>query len=294
MSMKRSDRVRRNEVLLLPECLDDYISADNEVRVLDAYIEKLDLGSLGFRLKAEHTVGSPVTFERPVLLKLLVYGYLNQIRSSRRLERETQRNLEVIWLTEKAQPDHWTINEFRKVNFKAFKALMREFQKVCLRLGLFGKELQAIDGSFFRAQNGKSNNWTKSKLDALEKKIDTAIEAYGQALEDAQETDEADGEPAEVQCDAPAEENAGEQEQAEEDESEAPPKNLRAEGTLEELRAKFGTRPTLGGRVSRRDRIARLTAKFAGTQASSLATRLAASGLSSGSGDFSCGSFRRS
>jgi len=113
--------------MLLPECVEDYVSEQNPVRVLDVYIENLDLGALGFDLEAEGTVGAPVCFEPKTLLELLVYGYLNQIRSSRKLEAETRRNLEVIWLTEKAQPKYWTINQFRKNNAKAFREVLRDF-----------------------------------------------------------------------------------------------------------------------------------------------------------------------
>lgn len=257
--MKVSHRIRRQDQQLLPECLDDYISKDNPVRALDIFVDKLDLGALGFEVKAEHTVGAPTSFERPVLLKLLIYGYLNQIRSSRKIEAETGRNLEVIWLTEKAQPDHWTINEFRKVNLKAFKAVLRDFHKVCGQLKLFGKELEAIDGSFFKALNNKSNNYTQSKLDRLETKIDAAIDAYNEALD--QEVSDKDKDKLEPHQSSPQEEvtNPAEVapttlsgktkdrqqhlcfEQAESDpeaESGEAPKNLRAEGTLEELQAK--------------------------------------------------------
>ena len=211
--MKANGRLRRQDQLLLPECLDDYVAADNPVRALDVFVDSLDLGSLGFEIKAPSTVGAPLTYERETLLKLLVYGYLNQIRSCRRLEVETKRNLEVIWLTEKAQPDHWTINEFRKTNLKAFRNVLRQFHRVCQRLSLFGKELEAIDGAFFKALNNKANNYTQAKLDRLEKKIDAAIDAYNTALdEETAETAETDGRK--------------------------PPKNLRAVGTPEELQAK--------------------------------------------------------
>lgn len=182
--MSKATRQRRQEVLLLPECLDDYVSADNPVRALDQYVETLDLAKLEFDLKAESSVGRPVEYRPHVLLKILVYGYLNQIRSSRKLEKQTKVNLEVIWLTEKAQPDHWTINDFRKRNTSAFKQVLRNFHKVCDVLELFGKELLAGDGSFFKALNNKAGNFTEAKLDKLEAKIDAAIEAYDQALEE--------------------------------------------------------------------------------------------------------------
>lgn len=166
----------RAEVLLLPECLDDYVSAENPVRILDAYVNELNLAKLKFEVKADATVGRPCEYSPAVLLKLLIYGYLNQVRSSRKLEAETKRNLEVIWLIEKAQPDHWTINHFRRKNRNAFKQVLREFHRLCQKMELFGRELQAIDGSFFKARNSKANNFTRTKLDTLEAGIDAKIE----------------------------------------------------------------------------------------------------------------------
>ena len=185
--MSRGCQLRRQETSFLPECLDDYVGPDNSVRALDLYIDKLDLGQLGFHVKAENTVGSPVDFPANVMLKILIYGYLNQVRSSRKLERETKRNVEVIWLTEKAQPNYWTINEFRKQNRAAFKNVLKDFHQVCAALELFSRELIAIDGSFFKALNNKSNNFTKARLDKLEARIDKAIEDYDQALDESED-----------------------------------------------------------------------------------------------------------
>ena len=211
---------------MLPECLDDYVDADNPVRALDHYVETLNLGELKFDLKSEGTVGRPLDYRPQVLLKILIYGYLNQIRSSRKLEKQTKVNLELIWLAEKAQPDHWTINDFRRRNGTAFKQVLRNFHRVCDVLELFGKELLAGDGSFFKALNNASGNYTRSKLDKLEARIDAAIEAYNEALEEDVRQDE----KPEAK---PADEDSGEK-------SDEPVevKNLRAEGSLEELQSK--------------------------------------------------------
>jgi len=187
--MGNSKAINRDEIMLLPERLDDYVSVDNPVRVLDAWVDKLDLPALGFSVKEKWSVGRP-GFDEGSLLKLLVYGYLHRIRSSRRLEVETKRNLEVIWLTCKRQPDHWTINNFRKRNRKAFKAALREFHFVCMKLALFGRELIGIDGTFFKASNSKVRNFTQAKLDAMTAKVDKAIEEYDQALEKAEKEEQ--------------------------------------------------------------------------------------------------------
>lgn len=181
---------RRQEVMLLPECLDDYVRADNPVRVLDAYVDSLDLGLLGFDVKTGGAPGRPSTYSAEALLKLLIYGYLNQIRSSRKLEAETHRNLEVIWLIERAHPDHWTINHFRKKNADAFKKVLRNFHGIADFLQLFGREIEAIDGSFFKALNNKSKNFTRAKLNRLEEKIDKAISEYTEALADGDDESE--------------------------------------------------------------------------------------------------------
>ena len=244
--MSKATQLSRLEVLLLPECLDDYVSADNPVRVLDRYIETLDLADLGFDLPDGNGAGRPVEYRPHALLKILVYGYLNQIRSSRKLEKQTKINLEVIWLTERAQPDHWTINNFRKKNSSAFKEVLRNFHKVCDVLNLFGKELLAGDGSFFKALNNKARNFTESKLDKIEAKIDAAIEAYDEALDEKAEDESSPA--AEVKSEAEqAPEPETETELKLDSESEAEGssavepvkvKNLRAVGTLEELQAK--------------------------------------------------------
>lgn len=224
---------RRQEILLLPECLDDYVGEDNPVRALDLFVDQLDLPKLGFSVKEKHSVGRPVEFLPQQLLKLHIYGYLNQIRSSRKLERETKRNLEVIWLMEKAQPDHWTINEFRRRNKKAFKNVLREFHKICDLLELFGKEIAAIDGSFFKALNNKSKNFTAAKLEKLEQKIDAAIEAYDQALEENDLAQSDSEEPSSEQAESESEDQI-DRDAFEEMEV----KNFQPSGSIKELQAK--------------------------------------------------------
>lgn len=135
----------REEVLLFPEAIDDYITAENPVRFIDAFVSSLDLADLGFTRAQPAATGRPA-YDPADLLKLYVYGYLNRVRSSRLLERESQRNVEVMWLTGKLTPDFKTIADFRKDNLAAIKAVCREFTLLCKKLELFGGELIAIDG----------------------------------------------------------------------------------------------------------------------------------------------------
>ena len=172
----------RNQSILFPESMDDYISDNNPVRIIDVYIEKLDMKKLGFS-KAECPSRGRPPYDPKDLLKLYLYGYLNRIRSSRRLEHEAARNIEVIWLLKKLKPDFKTIADFRKDNKKAIKNVFRDFNKVCDQWSLFGKELVAIDGSKFRASNSKKNNFSAKKLSRRLKHIDEKIEQYMQELD---------------------------------------------------------------------------------------------------------------
>src|SRR5918997_1660257 len=142
----------RDEVLLFPESLDDYITAENPVRFIDAFVSSLDLAELGFARAVRAKTGRP-GYDPADLLKLYTYGYLNRVRSSRTLEREAQRNVEVMWLLKKLKPDHKTIADFRKDNPAAIKRVCREFTLLCKKMELFGAELVAVDGSEFRAVN---------------------------------------------------------------------------------------------------------------------------------------------
>jgi len=171
----------RNQIILLPDNVDDYVDENNTVRVIEAYINSLDMEQLGFSKPAPNDTGRPM-YNPKDLLKLYVYGYMNRIRSSRRLETETKRNLEVIWLLGKLSPDHKTISRFRCDNTKALKNIFRDFVKLCMKLNLYGKELVAIDGSKFKAVNSKDRNFGAKKLEDRIARIDAKIEAYLEEL----------------------------------------------------------------------------------------------------------------
>ena len=144
----------RSQVTLLPECLDDYIADDNPVRVVDAYVEELDLQELGFEGAEPAVTGRPA-YHPVVLLKIYIYGYLNRIQSSRRLEREAQRNVELMWLTGRLAPDFKTIADFRRDNGAGIRNVCRRFIVLCRDLKLFSQALVAIDGSKFKAVNSR-------------------------------------------------------------------------------------------------------------------------------------------
>jgi len=139
----------RQQGMLMPARVEDYVGEENPVRAIDAYVESIDLAELGY----EHTIGGQSPGQPPyppgALVKLYLYGYLNHIRSSRKLEKETLRNLEVIWLIKGLRPSYKTIADFRKNNLKALKGVNKDFLQVCKELGLFGGELVGIDGSLF-------------------------------------------------------------------------------------------------------------------------------------------------
>ena len=181
----------RNQIILFPECMDEYISDDNSVRVIDEYVEQLDIKNLGFD-KAESACTGRPAYNPKDLLKLYIYGFLNRIRSSRRLEQEGIRNIEVIWLLKKLRPDFKTIADFRKNNKKAIKNVFREFNKLCDEWGLFGKELVAIDGSKFRASNSKRNNFSKKKIERHLKYIEEKIDVYMKELDETDQTERCD------------------------------------------------------------------------------------------------------
>ena len=172
----------RNQIILFPESIDEYVSNNNSIRIIDEYIQQLDLKSLHFKRAATPLMGRP-PYHPKDMLKLYLYGYLNRIRSSRRLEQEAIRNLEVIWLLKKLKPDFKTIADFRKDNKKALKKVFRDFTKLCDEWELFGKELVAIDGSKFRACNSKKNNYNSKKLERHLKYLDEKIENYIQELD---------------------------------------------------------------------------------------------------------------
>src|ERR1700723_3540109 len=167
----------RSQSTLFPERLDDYICEDNPVRAIEAFVEELDLTVLGFDGVEPETTGRPA-YHPSTLLKIYIYGYLNRIQSSRRLEREAQRNLELIWLTGKLMPDFKTIADFRKDNGPAIRRVGREFVMLCRSLNLFSDALVAIDGSKFKAVNGRDRNFTKHKLKARMQQLEESIARY--------------------------------------------------------------------------------------------------------------------
>jgi transposase len=172
----------RKQTVLFPEVLDDYISEENAVRFIDVFIEGLDLSELGFVKAIPKDTGRP-PYDPGDLLRLYVYGYLNRTRSSRRLEREAGRNVELMWLMRKLRPDFKTIADFRKDNAHAIKQVCREFTLWCKRLELFGGELVAIDGSKFRAVNSPKRNFTEKKLRRVIKEVEGKIDQYLKQLD---------------------------------------------------------------------------------------------------------------
>jgi len=180
----------RSQTELFPESIDDYIGENNSVRVIDAFINSLDMVELGFEHSILAETGRPPYNPRD-LLKLYVYGYMNRIRSSRRLETETKRNLELMWLLCRLSPDHKTIARFRSENAKALKNVFRSFVQLCDKLELYGKELEALDGSKFKAVNSKERNFTTEKL---QKRIAMIDEKIGKYLNEMDAADREEGE----------------------------------------------------------------------------------------------------
>jgi transposase len=175
---------QRTQITLLPEMLDDYVTEENSVRVVDVFIDNLDLQSLGFDGVTPAVTGRP-SYHPSVLLKLYVYGYLNRIQSSRRLEREAQRNVELMWLIGRLTPDFKTISNFRKDNGKAIRKACSQFVVICKNLNLFTDTLITIDGSKFKAANNRDKNFTKGKVDLRMREIESSINQYLKDLETA-------------------------------------------------------------------------------------------------------------
>ena len=173
----------RRQTLLLPECLDDYVTPDNPVRVIDAFIDELDLQALGFTRAQPAATGRPA-YHPAILLKIYLYGYLHRVPSSRRLEREANRNLELIWLTAHLAPDFKTIADFRRDNAAAIRATCRQFVILCRNLGLLAGEI-ALDGSKFKAVNSHERNFTRAKLAKQVTKVEASIAGYLEALDQA-------------------------------------------------------------------------------------------------------------
>jgi transposase len=174
----------RSQLILLPEAVDDYVGADNPVRFIDAFVAGLDLAAMGFARATPAGTGRP-GYAPGDLLKLYIYGYLNRVRSSRRLEAEANRNIEVIWLLGGLKPDFKTIADFRSANRVAFKSVFRDFVLLCKRLDLFGCELIAVDGTRLKAVNNKDKNFTKGSLQKFIAAADAKLNDYLRRLERA-------------------------------------------------------------------------------------------------------------
>ncbi len=174
----------RSQTLLFPERLEDYIAPDNPVRFLDAFVASLDLLALGFDKAQVAATGRP-PYDPAALLKLYLYGYLHRVRSSRLLEAECQRNVEVIWLLGKQAPDHKTIADFRKDNLKPLRAVHRQFRLLCHKLNLFGAQLAGLDGTKLAAVNSKDANFNEAKLRELIQRADAQLAEYLKALDAA-------------------------------------------------------------------------------------------------------------
>jgi transposase len=181
----------RSQTTLFPECIDDYVDADNPVRAIDAFVDMLDLAALGFDTEPEAT-GRP-GYHPATMLKLYVYGYLNQVQSSRRLERECARNLELIWLTGRLAPDFKTIADFRRDNGPAIRKVCQQFVALCRDIDLLDASIVAIDGSKFKAVNAKAKSFTREKIARRLGEIDAAIARYLGELDRADEVHEKTG-----------------------------------------------------------------------------------------------------
>jgi transposase len=178
----------RRQATLLPDCLDDYVTEDNPVRFVEAFIDELDLAALGFAGIVPEVTGRPA-YHPATLLKIYIYGYLNRIQSSRRLERETQRNLELIWLTGRLMPDFKTIADFRRDNGPAIRAACAQFVVLCRKLNLFTRAVVAIDGSKFKAVNNRDKNFTVAKVAKRIEQVEASIARYLAALDRADRQD---------------------------------------------------------------------------------------------------------
>ena len=176
--------IDREQATLFPECLEDWIDQDNPVRAIDAFVDKLDLRGVGFDGVAPETTGRP-SYHPSGLLKLYIYGYLNRVQSSRRLEREAGRNIEVMWLTCRLVPDHKTIADFRKDNGPAIKQVCVQFVELCRQMGLLTASSVAIDGSKFKAVNTRDKNFTRGKVERRRAQLEQSVARYLAQLDTA-------------------------------------------------------------------------------------------------------------
>jgi transposase len=184
--------IDRGQSTLFPECLEDWIADDNSVRVIDVFVDEVDLAELGFGGVEPEVTGRP-SYHPSVLLKLYIYGYLNRVQSSRRLEREASRNVEVMWLLGRLAPDHKTIADFRKDNGRAIRQVCARFVELCRTMGLLTEASVAIDGSKFKAVNNRDKNFTRAKMERRMAQIEESVARYLQQLDtaDRQEPSEA-------------------------------------------------------------------------------------------------------
>ena len=178
------EEMDRSQSTLFPECLEDWIAEDNPVRVVDVFVDELDLGELGFGGVDPEITGRP-SYHPSVLLKLYIYGYLNWVQSSRRLEREALRNVEVMWLMGRLAPDHKTIADFRKDNGRAIRQVCARFVELCRTMGLLTEANVAIDGSKFKAVNNRDKNFTRAKMERRMAQIEESVARYLQQLDTA-------------------------------------------------------------------------------------------------------------
>ena len=180
----------RNQATLFPERLDDYVAEDSPVRVIDVFIDDLDISGLGFKTEANDT-GRPA-YHASTMLKIYVYGYLNRVQSSRRLEREAQRNVELMWLVGRLAPDFKTIADFRKDNGEAIRLVCREFVMLCKKLNLLTNAFVAIDGSKFKAVNNRDRNFTRAKMKRRLAEVEASIDRYLDQLASADRAEPAE------------------------------------------------------------------------------------------------------
>src|ERR1700748_2273565 len=191
--MKRFvEGIDRGQSTLFPECVEDWISEDNPVRVIDVFVDALDLAEMAFEGVDPAATGRPA-YHPSVLLKLYIYGYLNRVQSSRRLEREAGRNLEVMWLLGRLAPDHKTIADFRKDNGLALRKVCARFVELCREMGLLAQASVAIDGSKFKAVNNRDRNFTRAKVERRRAQLEESVARYLSQLDtaDRQEPSEA-------------------------------------------------------------------------------------------------------
>jgi transposase len=195
--------VDRSQSTLFPACLEDWVGEENPVRVIDVFVDELDLGGLGFGGVDPKATGRP-SYHPSVLLKIYVYGYLHRVPSSRRLEREAGRNVEVMWLTGRLAPDHKTIADFRKDNGPAIRKACARFVELCRTLGLFAEAVVAIDGSKFKAVNNWDKNFTRAKMEPHLAQIEESVARYLHQLDSADRQEPSEARTTKTTQDRPA------------------------------------------------------------------------------------------